>query len=147
MSDLSDFTQLSGADQGLCVFTTVRDDTTIQASVVNAGVLNHPVSGHPVVGLVAAGGSRKLANLRRRPRATLVAKSGWQWVAVEGSAELFGPLDPMGELDAEKLRLVLRDIFVAAGGVHGDWDEYDRVMAAEGRTAVFVSPQRVYSNG
>ena len=147
MSDLGDFTQLSAADQGLCVFTTVRDDATVQASVVNAGVLNHPVSGLPVVGLVAAGGSRKLANLRRRPRATLVAKSGWQWVAVEGAAALFGPVDPMGDFDGEKLRLVLREIFVAAGGVHDDWDEYDRVMAAEGRTAVFVSPARIYSNG
>ena len=29
--------------------------------MVNAGVLDHPVTGRPVVGLVARGGSRKLA--------------------------------------------------------------------------------------
>jgi len=45
------------------------------------------------------------------------------------------------------LRLALRAVFVAAGGTHDDWDEYDRAMAAERRTIVFVSPDRVYSNG
>ncbi len=146
MSDLGDFTRIGGADQGLCVVTTVRDDTTVQASVVNAGVVDHPMLHVPVVGLVAAGGSRKLENLRRRPRATLVAKTGWEWVAVEGSAELFGPDDPIAGLSADDLRLVLRAVFSAAGGTHSDWDEYDRVMAAERRTAVFVAPERVYSN-
>jgi PPOX class probable F420-dependent enzyme len=147
MTGLDDFSRLGAADSGLCVVTTVRDDATVQASVVNAGVLDHPVSGRPVVGLVAIGGSRKHENLRRRPHSTLVVKSGWQWVAVEGRTELFGPDDPLGDLDADRLRLVLRDVFRAAGGAHDDWDEYDRVMAAERRTAVFVSPDRVYSNG
>ena len=41
---------------------------------------------------------------------------------------------------------VLRDVFSAAGGTHDDWDEYDRVMAAERRLAVLVGPERVYSN-
>lgn len=146
MSDLADFTRIGGADHGLCVVTTVRDDATVQASVVNAGVVDHPALHVPVVGLVAAGGSRKLKNLRRRPRATLVAKSGWEWIAVEGPAELFGPDDPIAGLSAEDLRLALRAIFSAAGGTHADWDEYDRVMAAERRAGVFVTPARVYSN-
>lgn len=146
MSDLDDFARTGRADQGLCVVTTVRDDGSVQASVVNAGVLDHPASGVRVVGLVAAGGSRKLTNLRRRPRTTLVAKSGWQWVAVEGPTELIGPADPSPAVDAEQLRLLLRAIFTAAGGTHDDWEEYDRVMAAEGRTAVLVTPARVYSN-
>ena len=146
MSDLGDFTRISRADSGLCVVTTLRDDTTVQASVVNAGVLDHPVSHTPVIGIVAAGGSRKLRNLRRRPRSTLVAKSGWEWIAVEGPAELFGPEDPIAGLDAEALRLTLRAVFVAAGGTHDDWNEYDRVMAAERRTAILITPERVYSN-
>ena len=146
MSNLDDFTRISRADSGLCVVTTLRDDTTVQASVVNAGVLDHPVSHTPVIGIVAAGGSLKLRNLRRRPRSTLVAKSGWEWIAVEGPAELFGPKDPIAGLDAEALRLTLRAVFVAAGGTHDDWNEYDRVMAAERRTAILISPERVYSN-
>ena len=45
------------------------------------------------------------------------------------------------------MRTLLRDVFVAAGGTHDDWDEYDRVMRDQRRTAVFVAPTRVYSTG
>lgn len=147
MSDLADFARISAEERGLCVVTTLRDNHTIQASVVNAGVFDHPVSGVRGVVFVAAGGSRKLINLRRRPRVTVVARSGWQWVAVEGAAELLGPDDPMAGVGPDDLRLALRHAFEAAGGTHDDWDEYDRVMAAERRAIVFVIPDRVYSNG
>jgi hypothetical protein len=43
---------------------------------------------------MATGRSRKLHNLRVDPRATIVARAGWQWAAVEGSAQLIGPDDP-----------------------------------------------------
>jgi hypothetical protein len=39
-----------------------------------------------------------------------------------------------------------REVFTAAGGTHDDWDEYDRVMAAEKRAVVLVTPTRIYSN-
>jgi hypothetical protein len=45
-------------------------------------------------------------------------------------------------VDAERLRLLLREIFTAAGGTHDDWDTYDRVMAEEHRVAVLVTPER-----
>ena len=147
MADLTDFAGVSAQDNGLCVVSTLRADATIQASVVNAGVLEHPVSGARGVAFVAMGGSRKLANLRARPCVTLVARSGWQWVAAEGTAELIGPDDPIAGVGPEELRLTLRAVFVAAGGTHDDWDEYDRAMAAERRTIAFVTPARVYSNG
>jgi PPOX class probable F420-dependent enzyme len=146
MADLTSFAELIPRDHGLCVVCTARADGTIQSSVVNAGVLDHPVTGEPVVGLVARGHSRKLANLRARPRATVVARAGWQWAAAEGQAELAGPDDPLAGLDAERIRLLLREIFTAAGGTHDDWDTYDRVMAAERRTAVLVTPDRAYTN-
>ena len=72
--------------------------------------------------------------------------AGWQWIAVEGTAEIIGLDDPHAEVDRERLRLLLREIFVAAGGTHSDWDEYDRVMARERRAAVFVTPTRIYTN-
>jgi PPOX class probable F420-dependent enzyme len=147
VTDLADFERIANADSGLVVAVSTRADATPQVSVVNAGVLDHPTSGGLVVGLVARGGTRKLANWRRRPRATLVAKTGWEWVAVEGSLEIIGPDDPSPDVDTEGLRLLLRAIFAAAGGTHDDWDEYDRVMVGDRRTAVFVSPERVYSNG
>ena len=146
MSAISDFARLVTRDHGLCVVSTLRPDGTIQSSVVNAGVLDHPVTGRPVVGLVAMGGSRKLANLRARPAITVVVLAGWEWAAAEGEAELAGPADPLPGLADGALPGLLRDVFKAAGGTHDDWAEYDRVMAREGRTAVLVEPRRLYAN-
>src|SRR5690242_15641441 len=134
--DLSAYTRISGRDHGLAVVSTTRADATVQSSLVNAGVLEHPVSGAPVVGLVVRGGARKLTNLRARPRATVVAHAGYEWVAVEGDVELVGPEDPFPGIDAEGLCRLLRAVFVAAGGTHDDWDEFDRVMLEEHRTVV-----------
>lgn len=144
MNGLDRFRRLVDAEHGLVVVSTTRPDTTIQSSVVNAGVLPHPVSAAEVVGLVARGESVKLRNLRRTPRATVAIRVGWEWQGAEGRAELCGPDDPLEGVDAEGLRQLLRDVFAAAGGTHDDWDEYDRVMAAERRTAVLIHPERVY---
>jgi len=146
VSDLSAFAELVPLDHGLCVLGTLRGDGSVHATVVNAGVVEHPLTGASLIGLVAAGGSRKLRNLRADRRATIVARAGWQWSAVEGTAEIIGPDDPHPDIDGEALRLVLRDIFSAAGGTHDDWDSYDRVMADERRAAVLVTPVRAYSN-
>ena len=146
MTDLADFGRLVPREHGLVVLSTLRGDGTIQSSVVNAGVLGHPLTGQPVVGMVIRGGTRKLGYLRARPRATAVIRSGWEWVAAEGPAELAGPDDPMPGVDAVRRRLLLREIFAAAGGTHEDWDTYDRVMAQERRAAVLLSPDRIYSN-
>ena len=147
MADLAGLAELIRTEHHLVVVATTRGNGTVQASVVNAGVLDHPVSGAPVVGLVTGGGARKLVNLRARPNATVVGRAGWRWVGVEGPAQLIGPDDPVAEIDAEALRLLLRAIFTAAGGTHDDWVTYDRVMAAERRTAVLVTPERIYGTG
>ena len=63
---------------------------------------------------------------------------------VEGRAEPAGPDDPQPGLDADGLRRLLREIYSAAGGSHDDGDEYDRVMRKQRRTAVLVTPARVY---
>jgi PPOX class probable F420-dependent enzyme len=138
--------ELVRRDNGLAVVVTQKPDGTPQTSVVNAGVLAHPATGGDVVGLVARGSTRKHANLRRRPQATVVFRAGWEWVAVEGPVDLAGPDDPLDGVGAEDIPGLLRAVFSAAGGTHDDWDEYDRVMAAERRVAVLVHPERVYSN-
>jgi hypothetical protein len=61
--------------------------------------------------------------------------------------QLCGPDDPLPGVDTEGLRLLLRAVFTAAGGTHDDWETYDRVMAQERRTAVLMTPDRVYSSG
>ena len=144
MSDLDAFSSLVPLDHGLVVVSTARADGTIQSSVVNAGVIDHPRTGERVVALVSAGSSLRLANLRARPRATVVIRAGWQWAGVEGPVALAGPDDPLDGIDADRLRLLLREVFAAAGGSHDDWDEYDRVMASERRVAVLVAPERTY---
>ena len=134
------------ADHGLVVVSATRSDGTISASVVNAGELAHPLTGAAAVAMVIRGGTRKLAYWRQRPYANVVIRAGWQWAAAEGPVDLIGPDDPAAGFDAERLRLLLREIFTAAGGTHEDFGTYDRVMREERRTAVFVRPDRVYAN-
>jgi PPOX class probable F420-dependent enzyme len=126
--------------------TTVRPDGSLQSTVVNAGVVAHPVGGHAVAAFVARRGTRKVDHLRADARATLVWRAGWAWATVEGTVELCGPDDSLEGVDQDRLRLLLREIFEAAGGEHEDWAEYDRVMAAERRAAVLVTPTRIYQN-
>ncbi|MET0325734.1 MAG: TIGR03618 family F420-dependent PPOX class oxidoreductase [Ilumatobacteraceae bacterium] len=145
MITLDDVVALGAQDSGLVVVATTRADGTVQASVVNAGVMAHPLTGERVVALVTYGRA-KLRNLRARPHLAVTFRAGWQWATVEGPAELIGPDDPHPAIDADALRRLLRDVFVAAGGTHDDWDEYDRVMVSQRRTAVLVTPERVYSN-
>jgi PPOX class probable F420-dependent enzyme len=145
MVTLSAAAEIGSRDKYLAVVSTLRADDTIQSSVVNAGVLPDPQSGQEVVGFVTYG-SAKLGNLRARPQVTVTFRAGWQWAAIEGTARIIGPDDPAPGVDGERLRLLRREIFSAAGGTHEDWNEYDRVMERERRAAVLVTPVRVYSN-
>jgi PPOX class probable F420-dependent enzyme len=146
MINLDPFAQLVALDHGLAVVVTRRLDQSPHATVVNAGVVPHPVTRHPAGGCVAAGGSRKLDHLRADPIAALTIRAGWQWTTVEGDATLIGPHDPDPATDEDRLRLLLREIYQAAGGTHDDWDTYDRTMRDERRTAVVVTPTRLYTN-
>ncbi|HEX5095458.1 MAG TPA: TIGR03618 family F420-dependent PPOX class oxidoreductase [Acidimicrobiia bacterium] len=143
MADLDLVRRLGGASHGLTIVATTRPDGSVHATLVNAGVLDHPVNGAPVVGAVVRGSAKKLANIRRSGRASFTFRDGWEWVSVEGPAQIIGPDDPVAGVDVPEL---LRAVFKAAGGTHDDWDEYDRVMAAEGRVAVLVTPARVMTN-
>jgi PPOX class probable F420-dependent enzyme len=146
MTGLDDVTALAAPEQYLAVVATVRGDATAQATVVNAGVLPHPATGRQVLGFVTYG-PVKLRNLRARPQVAVTFRSGWQWATVEGRAELVGPDDPQPWLaGSDRLRLLLREVFTAAGGRHDDWAEYDRVMAEQRRTVVLVEPLRIYGS-
>ncbi|MEU8365104.1 TIGR03618 family F420-dependent PPOX class oxidoreductase [Nonomuraea sp. NPDC048882] len=146
MTSFEEAAELGRAEHGLAVVSTLRADATIHTSVVNVAFMPHPLTGAQVAAFVTYG-KVKLANLRLRPQITVTVRSGWQWAAVEGGAELVGPDDAHPEVDAERLRVHLREIFTAAGGTHDDWDTYDRVMREQRRTAVFVTPARTYGNG
>jgi PPOX class probable F420-dependent enzyme len=142
-TDLAPFASLVPLDHGLSVVVTRRTDQTPQTSVVNVGVLPHPTTGVESVAFVSMARAHRLANLRRDPTIAVVIRAGWQWASVDGRASLVGPDDPVDGVDEERLRLLYREIFTAAGGTHDDWDEYDRAMREERRVAVFVAPDKV----
>lgn len=146
MTDLAKFADLAARDRGFALVTLARPDGTAHASLVCAGVLPHPLTGDKVVGVAAGGGTRKLTYLRANPHVTVVARVGGQWAAVEGRAELAGPDDPLDGVSAERLRLLLREIFTAAGGTHENFDAYDQAMVAERRTAMLITPTRTYAH-
>ena len=140
--DISPFAALVPEDHGLAIVSIARPDRSVHTSLVNVGVLPHPVTGETVAAFVAVGATRKVDMLRAHPRASFTLRVGWRWAAVEGPVDLIGPDDPADGIDAERLRVLLRDIFTAAGGTHDNWDEYDRVMRDERRTAVLLRPER-----
>jgi hypothetical protein len=142
MADLDVVKKLGAADHGLVVVAVARPSGTVNTSVVNAGVLDDPDSGTACVGFVARGDAKKIDYIRKSGRAAVVFRSGWEWATVEGPARIIGP----GDRPADELATLLRDVFKAAGGTHDDWDEYDRVMATDGRAAVLVQPERIISN-
>ncbi|GIF35854.1 TIGR03618 family F420-dependent PPOX class oxidoreductase [Actinoplanes xinjiangensis] len=146
MGALEDAWGLSRDETGLAIVSTVRADQSVQSTLVNTGLIGHPVDGVPVLAFVTYG-AVKLRNLRERPQIAVAFRSGWRYATVEGMALLAGPDDPQPWLDPERLRLLLRDIFTAAGGTHDDWSAYDRTMVEQRRAAVLVTPTRIYPGG
>ncbi len=144
MPELQDVRTFLADEHGLSVVSSVQHDGRVLSSVVNAGVMADPASGVEHVAFVSRGDAARLQHIRRGSEITVTVRRGWRWVAVSGPATLIGPGDPAADVDIPAL---LRTVFRAAGGAHDDWDEYDRVMAAERRTAVFVEPSRIIGNG
>jgi PPOX class probable F420-dependent enzyme len=143
--DLESVRQLAGGARNLAVVATTREDGSVHASLVSAGVIDDPVTGEPSIGMVVGGGTAKLRHLRRTGQGTAVFQAGYRWAGVDGPVHIVGP-DDAGGLAAEDIPSLLRDVFVAAGGTHDDWAEYDRVMAAERRAAVFLRADRITGN-
>lgn len=146
-NDLNLVRRLANSEHNLAVLSVTRADGSVHSSVVNAGLLDDPVSGAPSVGIVIRGGTVKQRALRRDPRATVVFRRGWEWVAVSGDVRLVGPDDADPGFGAAGVPRLLREIFTAAGGTHHDWAEYDRVLAEQRRTAVLVRAVRISGNG
>lgn len=142
MPNIEDVRKFAAADQGLAVVATTRDDGSVHSTVVNAGVMAHPLTGDDVVAFVVLGTAYKRILFERRGNASIVFRSDWSWVGAEGSVLVIGPDNPHPEFSQEDLPQLLRDVFSAAGGIHDDWDEYDRVMAEERRAAVLLTPRR-----
>jgi PPOX class probable F420-dependent enzyme len=84
----------------------------------------------------------KTANLRRDPRASLLATSpdGWSYVVAEGVAILTPVATDPHDSTVDDLVRVYR----AIGGEHPDWEDYRRAMVADRRLVLTIPVDRVY---
>lgn len=116
------------------VLTTYRRNGAAQMSIVTCGLYAEGVA------FTVSNVPAKLANLRRDPRCSILVSQPdwWGYVVLQGTARLYSP----GHTHPEELRHILRDVYVAAAGQqHPDWDDYDRAVAADSRSAIVVIPE------
>ena len=113
------------------VLTTYRADGTLQSSPVSGGV---DAQGRIVVATYPQ--RAKAANLRRRPRASVVVLSdefNGPYVQVDGDAEV---------VDLPEALEPLVEYFRCIAGEHPDWDEYRRAMVDQRKCLIRVTPRR-----
>ena len=146
MSDLALVQQFLNDETGLATVSTVQNDGRVLSSVANCGVISNPTTATDCVALVSVGSAARLQHIRHGSEVTIAIRRGWNWVAVTGKAQLIGPDDRVDAIDSEGLRLLLREIYIAAGGHHDDFEEYDKVMASEKRVVVCVEVEQIRGN-
>ncbi len=146
MPNMEEVRKFLSSETGLATVSTVQKDGRVLSSIVNCGVIEHPIIDAPCVAFVSAGHAARLDHIRRGSQVTVAIRRGWAWRSVTGVANLIGPHSLPENFSSEDLRLLLREVFESAGGIHEDWDEYDRVMSTEERVVVLVSPERILGN-
>ncbi|SUZ86574.1 uncharacterized protein METZ01_LOCUS39428, partial [marine metagenome] len=116
--DIEEVRTYLATENGLAIVSTTQADARVLSSVVNCGVIDHPITGVPCVAFVSAGGAARLGHVRRGSQVTIAIRRDWTWRSVTGPADLIGPGDLPDGIDAEALRLLLREVFQAASGTH-----------------------------
>ena len=113
------------------VLTTFRAGESLHSSPVTGGV---DADGRIVVATYPQ--RAKAANIRRRPRASLVVLSDefdGPYVQVDGFAEV---------LDLPEAVEPLVEYFRSVAGEHPNWDEYRQAMVDQKKCLIRVTPQR-----
>jgi PPOX class probable F420-dependent enzyme len=120
------------------VLTSFRRNGMPQLSIVTV----YPRDGG--VGISITENRIKFKNLLRDPRCSLLVSHADWWsgfLVFEGKADL----THSGNTDPDALRMARRDIFSATTRRRSaDWDEYDRIAAADKRVAMILRPDHVY---
>ncbi len=120
------------------VLTSFRRNGMPQLSIVTV----YPRDGG--VGISITETRMKFKNLQRDPRcAVLISHADWWsgFLVFEGHAELAHS----GNTDPDALRVARRHIFSATTRRRSrDWDEYERIAAADKRVAMVLRPDHVY---
>ena len=146
MSDIETFSNYLSEETGLATVSTTQVDGRVLSSVVNCGIIQHPLTGATCVAFVSGSNAARLKHIDRGSQVTISVRRGWAWSSVTGPADLIRTENLPDSIDTEKMRLLLRKVFHAAGGVHDDLEEYDRAMAEEGRVVICVTPERILGN-
>ncbi len=146
MNDIETVKNHLAEETGLATVSTVQADGRVLTTVVNCGMIEHPITGDTCVAFVSGSNAARLKHIERGSQVTVSVRRGWVWSSVTGPADLIKSESLPEGIDSEKMRLLLREVFHAAGGVHDDLEEYDKAMAAEKRAVVCVSPDRILGN-
>ena len=146
MSDIETLRNYLSEETGLATISTIQIDGRILSSVVNCGIIEHPLTGDTCVAFVSTGHAARLKHIRRGSQVTIAVRRGWNWLSATGPADLIGPDDLSDGIDSQRLRLLLREVFQAAGGTHENFEEYDKIMTNERRVVVCVFPERILGN-
>ena len=146
MSDIEIFSNYLSEETGLATVSTTQVDGRVLSSVVNCGMIEHPLTGDVCVAFVSGSKATRLKHIDRGSQVTISVRRGWAWSSATGTADLIRPEKQPEGIDTEQMRLLLREVFHAAGGVHDDLEEYDRAMAQEKRVVVCVTPERILGN-
>ena len=113
------------------VLTTVRAGESLQSSPVTGGV-----DGEGRIVVATYPQRAKSANIRRRPRASVVVLSDefdGPYVQIDGHAEV---------IDLPEAVEGLVEYFRSVAGEHPDWEEYRQAMIDQRKCLIRVTPQR-----
>ncbi|MGE2735764.1 PPOX class F420-dependent oxidoreductase [Mycolicibacterium vaccae] len=113
------------------VLTTFRAGESLQSSPVTGGVDAH---GRIVIATYPR--RAKVANIRHRPRASVVVLSddfNGPYVQVDGHADV---------VDLPEALEPLVEYFRVISGEHPDWDEYRTAMVEQGKCLIRITPHR-----
>ncbi|MCV7153839.1 PPOX class F420-dependent oxidoreductase [Mycolicibacterium pyrenivorans] len=113
------------------VLTTFRAGESLQSSPVTGGV-----DGQGRIVVASYPQRAKAANIRRRPRASVVVLSddfNGPYVQVDGPAEV---------VDLPEALEGLVEYFRSVAGEHPDWDEYRQAMVDQRKCLIRVTPQQ-----
>ena len=119
------------------VVTSFRKNGQAQLSIVSCGPYRDGVA------FTVTSTRSKLWNLKRDPRCSILVsqENWWGYVVLEGHAEILSA-DNTGP---EELRLALRGVYrTCSGEEHSNWEEFDKAMVDDKRSAIIVVPDQVY---
>jgi len=119
------------------VLVTIKRDGRPQLSNIT-----YSVGDDGVIRISVTASRAKTANARRDERVSLhvTRDDFYAYAVIEGRAEVTPVASDPHDATVEELI----EYYRAAAGEHPDWDDYRRVMIADGRLVLRIHPERAY---